>query len=120
MNLADLLCHRSGLPRHDLIWYNTTASREELIDRLKYLEPSKDFRTFWQYQNLMYLTAGYLADVANESTWEELVQQRILDPLEMSSSNFSVEESQKTDNYALPMKSRPENRGTRADTLPQY
>ncbi len=102
MNLADLLCHRSGLPRHDLIWYNTTASREELIDRLKYLEPSKDFRTFWQYQNLMYLTAGYLAGRANESTWEELVQQRILDPLEMSSSNFSVEESQKTDNYALP------------------
>jgi CubicO group peptidase (beta-lactamase class C family) len=102
MNLADLLCHRSGLPRHDLLWYNSTASREELIDRLKYLDLSKDFRTFWQYQNLMYLTAGYLAGRANESTWEELVQQRILDPLEMNSSNFSVEESQKSDNYALP------------------
>lgn len=102
MNLADLLCHRSGLPRHDLIWYNSTASREDLIDRLKYLEPSKDFRTFWQYQNLMYLTAGYLAGRANESTWEELVQQRILDPLEMGSSNFSVEKSQKADNSALP------------------
>ena len=102
MNLADLLCHRSGLPRHDLLWYNSTASREELIDRLKYLDLSKDFRTFWQYQNLMYLTAGYLAGCVNESSWEELVQQRILDPLEMSSSNFSVEESQKVDNYALP------------------
>ena len=102
MNLADLLCHRSGLPRHDLLWYNSTASREELIDRLKYLDLSKDFRTFWQYQNLMYLTAGHLAGRANESTWEELVQQRILDPLEMTSSNFSVEESQKSDNYALP------------------
>jgi CubicO group peptidase (beta-lactamase class C family) len=102
MNLADLLCHRSGLPRHDLLWYNSTASREELIDRLKYLEPSKDFRTFWQYQNLMYLTAGYLAGRVNESSWEELVQQRILDPLGMTNSNFSVEESQESDNCALP------------------
>ena len=70
--------------RHDLVWYNATASREDFIDRLKYLEPSKDFRTFWQYQNLMYLTAGYLAGYVNESTWEELVQKRILDPLEMN------------------------------------
>jgi CubicO group peptidase (beta-lactamase class C family) len=102
MSLADLLCHRSGLPRHDLLWYNTSASRAELVDRLKYLEPSKDFRTFWQYQNLMYVTAGYLAGHANGSTWEALVQERILDPLEMTSSNFSVEQSQERDNIALP------------------
>lgn len=102
INLADLLCHRSGLPRHDVLWYNSTASREELIESLKYLEPSKDFRTFWQYQNLMYVTAGYLAGHANGTSWEELVQQRIFDPLEMTSSNFSVKVSQQTDNHALP------------------
>src|SRR5690242_11189706 len=28
---ADLLCHNSGLPRHDLLWYgNYTATRREL------------------------------------------------------------------------------------------
>ncbi len=113
MNLADLLCHRSGLPRHDLVWYNTTASREELIDRLKYLEPSKDFRTIWQYQNLMYMTAGYLAGLVNGSTWEALVQERIFDPLEMTSSNFSVEDSQKHDNHALPYEINDPKTGVR-------
>lgn len=102
MNLADLLCHRSGLPRHDLMWYNTSASREDLLDRLKYLEPSKDFRTFMQYQNLMFLTAGYLAGLVNGSTWEALVAERIFKPLEMTRSNFSVEQSQQDDNHSLP------------------
>lgn len=102
MNVADLLCHRSGLPRHDLLWIDTPRTREELIARFKHLEPSKDFRTLWQYQNLMYLTAGFVAGIVNESTWEELVQERIFKPLEMNSSNLSVTDSQKMDNYALP------------------
>lgn len=102
MNLADLLCHRSGLPRHDLLWYNTSATRQELIDRLKYLEPTSDFRTLLQYQNLMFMTAGYLAGQANDSTWEALVEERIFRPLEMARSNLSVTKTQEGDNYALP------------------
>ncbi|MDI3410236.1 serine hydrolase domain-containing protein [Bacillus sonorensis] len=53
----DLACHRSGLPRHDMMWYNSPFSREELLRRLRYLEPNEDFRAKWQYQNLMYMTA---------------------------------------------------------------
>lgn len=102
MNLADLLCHRSGLPRHDLLWYNTTATREELIGRLKYLEPTRDFRAFLQYQNLMFMTAGYLAGQANGTTWEALVEERIFKPLEMTSSSFSVTKMQESANHARP------------------
>src|SRR5271165_2362378 len=53
MTPRDLVTHRSGLPRHDLMWYNSPFSREELFARLRYLEPNKDFRTTFQYQNLM-------------------------------------------------------------------
>ena len=36
----DLVTHRSGLPRHDLVWYNnTTASREDLVRALAFLPP---------------------------------------------------------------------------------
>ena len=60
----DLVAHRTGLPRHDLMWYhNLTAARQELFERLRYLEPTKDFRSFWQYQNGMYMAAGYLVEV---------------------------------------------------------
>lgn len=102
MTARDLLCHRSGLPRHDLSWYNASATREELVERVRYLEPTRDFRTYFQYQNLMYLTAGYLAGYVEGSSWEDVVRERIFKPLGMTHSQFSVEESQQADDYALP------------------
>lgn len=113
MTLTDLLCHRSGLPRHDFMWIGTPFTRKEILARLKYLEPSKDFRTLWQYQNLMYLTAGYLAGVANETSWEDLIRERIFKPLGMNNSNLSVTDTQKTDNYALPYAVRDQKIGER-------
>lgn len=98
----DLVTHRSGLPRHDLVWYNSTLSRREIVDRLQYLEPNADFRERWQYQNLMFLTAGYLAGEMAGTSWEELVRTRIFGPLHMTNSNFSVQDSQKSADFALP------------------
>jgi CubicO group peptidase (beta-lactamase class C family) len=108
MSPRDLLCHRSGLPRHDLMWYNSTFTRREMLDRLQYLEPNRDFRTYFQYQNLMYMTAGYLAGEAAGMSWEGLVRQRIFEPLGMTSSNFSVEDTQKTADFALPYEEKDE------------
>jgi CubicO group peptidase (beta-lactamase class C family) len=102
MTPRDLVTHRSGLPRHDLMWYNSPFGRQELFDRLRYLEPNKDFRTFFQYQNLMYLTAGYLVGKLSDSSWEAFVRERIFVPLEMENSNFSVEEMQQSPNCSLP------------------
>lgn len=102
MTPRDLVCHRSGLPRHDYMWYNSSFSRKELFDRLPYLEPSKDFRTTYQYQNLMFMTAGYLVGQIAGTTWEEFTKERILDPLGMKGSNFSVEDSNKAEDFALP------------------
>lgn len=102
MTPLDLVTHRSGLPRHDLMWYNSSSTRRELFDRLQYLEPSKDFRTTWQYQNLMYMAAGYLIEQITGQSWEDFVQQRILTPLEMTNSNFSVHTSQQSADFAMP------------------
>ena len=99
----DLVTHRSGLPRHDLTWYNNyKASREELVKRLAYLKPTADLRQKFQYNNLMFLTAGYLIEVITGQTWEEAVREHVLNPLEMKRTNFSVLDSQKDQNYALP------------------
>lgn len=101
MTTLDLLTHRSGLPRHDFAWYGTPFTREELYQRLQYFEPNKPFRANWQYQNLMYMTAGYLAGKINGTTWEELVQERIFKPLEMNRSNFDIEGLKSDPNTAL-------------------
>ncbi len=100
--IADLLIHNSGLPRHDLTWYRSANSREELFNGLKYLKNNKGFRTTFQYQNLMYMTAGYLSGKVKGTTWEELVKKYIFVPLEMESTNFSIEDSEKGGNYSLP------------------
>jgi len=105
----DTVTHRSGLPRHDLAWYNnTTISREGLVRRLAYLKPTADLRAIWQYNNHMYLTAGYLLEVLTGKTWEEGVRAQVLDPLGMRRTNFSVADSQKDSDFALPYR---ENEG---------
>lgn len=107
MSTIDLLSHRSGLPRHDLLWYGTSLSRADLFKKLRHLQPTKDFRSFMQYQNLMYMTAGYLIERITGQTWEDFVQQRIFDPLGMTRSNTSVDVTQQQENIALPY-TRPE------------
>ncbi|MCK4305392.1 MAG: serine hydrolase [Candidatus Eisenbacteria sp.] len=99
----DLVTHRAGLPRHDLVWYNNeTMSRAEVVRRLRYLQPNYDLRERWQYNNLMYLTAGYLIEQLTGKSWEEAVRERVFMPLGMERSNFSVEVSQAVDDFALP------------------
>jgi len=108
MTPRDLVCHRSGLPRHDLVWYGSSLGRKELFDRLQYLEPSKEFRAAWQYQNLMFMTAGYLVGQIAGTAWEEFCRKRILEPLGMKESNFSVTVSQKAADFAFPYMEKKE------------
>ena len=102
MTPRDLVTHRSGLPRHDLVWYNAKLTRQELVDRLPFLEPNEDFRVKFQYQNLMFLTAGHLSAEVAGMPWEEVLRTRILNPIGMKNSNFAVAESQKSSDFASP------------------
>jgi len=102
MTPRDLLCHRSGLPRHEAMWYGSPFSRTEILDRLRYLEPNQGFRAVWQYQNLMFLTAGHLVGVLSQSTWEEFTRKRIFEPLGMTSSSFSIEDMKAKADHSLP------------------
>ncbi len=100
MTAVDLLSHRSGLPRHDLFWYATGKSRTELIAGLHHLEPSASFRSKYQYQNLMFLTAGVVAERIGGKSWEELVEERVFRPLGMERANFSVDRMQQDDDFS--------------------
>jgi len=101
MTPRDLVTHRSGLPRHDAVWYGRSFTRAELYQRLRYLEPSASFRSRWQYQNLMFMTAGYLVERLTGRSWDDLVRERIFQPLGMNRSNTSVRDLPASDDYAL-------------------
>ena len=102
MTPRDLVTHRSGLPGHDRMWLGSPLSRQELFERLRYLEPNKDFRTTYQYQNLMFMTAGYLDEHVAGMTWEEHVRKVILEPLGMPDTVFSVNDIQKSADHSQP------------------
>lgn len=108
MTPRDLVTHRSGLPRHDAMWYNSTLPRAEMISRLAYLEPSKDFREAWQYNNLMYVTAGYLIERVAGGSWEDAISSRIFMPIGMTNSNTSVAAMQQAPDFAYPYEWRDE------------
>ncbi len=94
----DLVTHRTGLPRHDYSWFNSSATREALYQRLQYLEPSAQLRAVWQYNNFMYMTAGYLSGKVAGMEWENLVRTNLLKPLNMSASSLSIDEMLKSPN----------------------
>ena len=105
LTLRDMLSHRSGLPRHDhlmLMYGGGGLSRAELVARLQHLAFNKSFRAEWQYNNLIYMAVGHLIEIVAGQTWEAAVQQRLLDPLDMTHSNFSIAELQKADDHSLP------------------
>ncbi|MBL8517640.1 MAG: serine hydrolase [Betaproteobacteria bacterium] len=97
----DMLTHRTGLPRHDLSWVGTKATREELYKRLQHMEQSAALRTLWQYNNFMYMTAGYLGGKVAGSSWEELVQKNLFDPLGMKSAGFTVSQMEAATDHAV-------------------
>lgn len=102
MTPLDLVTHVSGLPRHDQVWYGTPLSRQELYERLRYLEPSATFRQRYQYNNLMFMTAGYLVERLTKRSWDDVVRERIFVPIGMTSSNTSVRDMPRAADYALP------------------
>lgn len=90
----DLVTHRTGLPRHDGVWYGTPFTREELMARLQYFPLNKDLRERFQYNNLMYMAAGYLGGRLAGTNWEEMTRKELFAPLEMKRSSFSLKEMQ--------------------------
>ncbi len=102
MTVRDLLTHRSGLSRGDLLWYGTSLDRDSVIHQIRYLEPSWGFRSHFGYQNIMFLTAGRIESRVTGRRWDQLVRERIFVPLGMTSTVTSVDSLGRLDDAASP------------------
>lgn len=101
VNLRDMLSHRTGLGRHDLIWYNNkNLTRAELLARLPYLDTFAPLRSKYQYNNHMFILGGYALETVAGISWEEYTKSKIFSPLGMKRSNTSFEEMMLDNNYA--------------------
>lgn len=102
ITVTDLLCHHSGLPRHDWAWMPGDLSQEQMLAAMQYLEPSRDIRQNYQYQNLGYMAAGMIAERISGESWADFTCARILSPLGMRHIGFSTEELEQTADSARP------------------
>jgi CubicO group peptidase (beta-lactamase class C family) len=106
VTVRDMLSHRSGITRHDAIWYKSDFSRKELFERLRFLEPSQPLRQTFLYNNMMYAGAGYVVELLSGKTWEDFVRERIFAPLGMTSTVFSIEDVKKQPEPGVPYTER--------------
>ena len=98
----DLLAHRTGLPAltgdlFDHLGY----TREEVVKRVRYIEPACSFREKANYSNIGYFLAGEVAAYSAGRPWEDVVVENLLTPLEMKRTGFTKTLAQQS-NVASP------------------
>lgn len=102
VTLRHMMSHQTGLPRHDFSWYFfNTSSRDSLLQRLQFQEPSFGVREKWQYNNFMFLAQGVVTEKLTGQSWEENVRQKLFAPLGMQRSNFSVSAMERDNDAAV-------------------
>ncbi|KAJ7452152.1 beta-lactamase/transpeptidase-like protein [Mycena galericulata] len=99
--IMDLMSHRTGMPRHD-VSLGSNDTLLAIINRLKYLKPSTEFREAFQYCNLMYAVLSYLptALLPSKPSLAQYVQENILDPLGMNATTYSFARANASGNLA--------------------
>ena len=102
LTITDLLSHRSGLTRGDMLWYASSYDRSEVLRRVRYLKPSWSLRSRYGYQNIMFLAAGQVIPSITGKTWDEFIRDRIFTPLGMKSSTTSIKAFTTSANVATP------------------
>ena len=93
LTIRDLLCHRSGLATgagdlmHDPD--STDFTVKDIIYNLRYIKPAYSFRSRFAYDNNLYLVAGEVIARVSKMRWEDFIEQRLLQPLQMNASAAS-------------------------------
>jgi len=106
ITLRDMLSHRTGVTRHDSIWFKSPFTRKELFDKLKYLEPQEPMRQTFLYNNLMFSAVGEIIELKSGQSWEQFVRDKILTPLDMASTSYSISDMTQHPDHGVPFREK--------------
>ena len=104
LTIRDMLTHRSGLPGTDILWAipENQYTQQEMIRRLRFIQPVSSFRSQWEYQNVVYAMSGYIVERVSGMPWATFVQNRIFAPLGMTETIPLVSQLAGKPNVAVP------------------
>lgn len=102
--IEDLLTHRSGLGMGagDLMFFpdGTDFTVNDLLPVFQHFKPVSQFRTKYDYDNLLYIVAGEVIKRVSGMSWEDFVTERILNPLKMDNSASAYDKLKDKNNLA--------------------
>jgi CubicO group peptidase (beta-lactamase class C family) len=90
ITFEDLLTHRSGVMRTDLMWYGGFANWDDIRAAFARAEPVAPLGESFNYQNVCYLAAGRILGEWSKRGWDGHLADRILRPLGMESSGTDI------------------------------
>lgn len=104
--IIDLLTHRSGLDlgAGDLMWIpdGNDFTMNDVVKSFLHQTPTSDFRTKYDYDNLLYMVAGEIVVRKTGQSWSEFVEERIMAPLNMNESAGTLQRLKSNENIAKP------------------
>jgi len=93
--IRDLLTHRSGLGlgAGDLMFFPDSSDfvLKDILYNLRFLKQVSGFRTKYDYDNNLYIVAGEVVARVSGKSWDDFVQERIIDPLGMTKTATSFD-----------------------------
>lgn len=102
LTVRDLLTHRSGLGNADYLWYGQRNSTEDILRRVRLLDPAYPVRSGFIYQNIMYAAAGAVIEAVSGKPWAEMMRTRIFEPLGMRETIATAATLASQPNVAVP------------------
>jgi CubicO group peptidase (beta-lactamase class C family) len=97
----DMMTHRTGLPRHDwAMQASPPMPLDTIMARIPFLEPSASIREKVQYNNNMFAMLGLLTRQVSGKDWEEQLKEKILVPLEMTSTTTRFSQLGESEEYS--------------------
>jgi CubicO group peptidase (beta-lactamase class C family) len=88
VTIRDMLGHHLGTMtfQGDFTFWSSRLTRDEVVYKMRYLQPKWGFRTRFGYCNSCFLTAGEALESAIGQTWESFIRERFFKPLDMKNA----------------------------------
>lgn len=88
VTLTDMLSHRIGTEEFqgDFTYWNSNLTRQQIMQKMRYMKPAMVFRQDFGYCNSCFLSAGEVAAKAGGVSWDRFVTDSIFMPLGMTNS----------------------------------
>lgn len=103
ISLRDLLTHRSGISNEAInlrTAYTGQADSETLLRLLT--DYSKPISPEYRYSNIGYIITALAMERATSETWQQILERKILTPLEMNHTTAFASKAKASGDFALP------------------